>query len=95
MVSGGIFIDSVVHDIDMVNWLVGEVPETVYAMGHASHALWREVGDVDTSATLLKYPSGAVGMIDVSRNGPVGYDQRVEVSPQSDPASHSRFVKGN
>ncbi len=63
----------------MVNWLVGEVPETVYAVGHASHALWQEVGDIDTSATILTYPSGAVGMIDVSRNGPIGYDQRVEV----------------
>ena len=84
-ISGGIFVDSAVHDIDMVNWLVGEVPETVYATGYASHLLWQEVGDIDTSAALFTYPSGAVAMIDNCRNAPVGYDQRVEVTvPLSD-----------
>ena len=77
--QGGIFVDSAVHDIDMVNWLVGEEPETVYATGHASHPMWQEVGDVDTCAAVLKYPGGAVALVDVCRNAPVGYDQRVEV----------------
>ena len=73
-------MDSAVHDIDMVNWLVGEEPETVYATGHASHPLWQDVGDLDTTTTVLKYPGGAVAMIDVSRNVAAGYDQRVEVN---------------
>lgn len=72
-------MDTGVHDLDMVNWLVGEVPETVYATGHASHPLWKEVGDLDTTAATLKYPSGAIATIELSRNAPVGYDQRVEV----------------
>ena len=67
----------------MVNWLVGEVPETVHATGYASHPLWQEVRDVDTSAALFTYPSGAVAMIDNCRNAPVGYDQRVEVQCHS------------
>ena len=79
MYVGGIFVDNTVHDIDMVNWSVGEEPETVYATGHTSHPLWIEVGDFDTSTAVLKYPGGAVALADASRNAPVGLDQRVEV----------------
>ena len=72
---GGIFV----NNTDMANWLVGEEPETVYATGHASHPLWVEVGDFDTSTAVLKYPRGSMAMVDASRNTPVGLDRRLEV----------------
>lgn len=77
--SGGIFHDSTVHDIDMVCWLAGEAPSTVYATGHAFIPYIKEAGDVDTVAVTLKFPSGVIGIIDQSRHAVYGYDQRLEV----------------
>ncbi|KAJ4432921.1 hypothetical protein ANN_15178, partial [Periplaneta americana] len=37
------------------------------------------IGDHDTVGVLLSYPSGTLGMIDLSRNSTYGYDQRLEV----------------
>ena len=56
MFIGGIFLDSCVHDIDMLNWLVGEDPVTVYAEGHSAHQTYKDCDDVDTCLIVLKYP---------------------------------------
>jgi myo-inositol 2-dehydrogenase/D-chiro-inositol 1-dehydrogenase len=77
--SGGIFWDSTVHDFDMVCWLAGETPSTVYASGHAFIPFIKEAGDVDTVVVTLKFPSGKIGIIDQSRHAVYGYDQRLEV----------------
>lgn len=39
----------------------------------------KAIGDFDTVAVILHFPSGTVGMIDLSRNSNYGYDQRLEV----------------
>ena len=39
----------------------------------------KAVGDIDTAVLTLKYPSGALGTIDNSRQAVYGYDVRVEV----------------
>ena len=75
----GIFGDSAVHDIDLVCWLAGETPSTVYATGHAFIPYIKEAGDVDTVAITLRFPSGLIAIIDMSRHAVYGYDQRVEV----------------
>ncbi len=72
-------MDSAVHDIDLVNWLVGEAPRTVYATGSAWDPLMKDVGDFDTSVVTLTYPSGAIGTVNIARNISGGYDQRVDV----------------
>ena len=77
--TGGIFVDSCVHDIDLQSWLVGEKPESLYVTGHATDTVFAEFDDVDTCVITLKFPCGAVGSIEVSREAYVGYDQRVEV----------------
>ena len=77
--SGGIFWDSTVHDFDMVCWLAGEAPSTVYASSHAFIPFIKEAGDVDTIAVTLKFPSGIIAVIDQSRHAVYGYDQRLEV----------------
>ena len=46
-------------------------------MGSESFSL-RKMGDVDTAAVLLKYPSGLIAMVDTSRDASYGYDQRIE-----------------
>ena len=69
-----------VHDIDMVCWIVGEAPCSVFAQGSAFHPEINAMGDVDTVAIILKFPSGVIATIDLSRHSQYGYDQRLEVS---------------
>ncbi|XP_013396929.1 uncharacterized protein LOC106163793 [Lingula anatina] len=75
---GGFPNDSAVHDIDVVCWLMKERPISVYAVGHAHTSDYVAMGDVDTLVIVLNFPSGAKGIIDMSRNSPYGFDQRIE-----------------
>lgn len=79
-VSGGIFLDMTVHDFDMARYVMGEEVEEVYATG--SVLVDRQIGqagDVDTAVTTLRFRSGAIGVIENSRQAVYGYDQRLEV----------------
>ncbi|XP_067006618.2 uncharacterized oxidoreductase YrbE [Anabrus simplex] len=77
--SGGIFHDCAIHDIDMMCWILGELPNKVFAMANANIPEMAEINDFDTIAMVLNFPSGTIGMIDISRNACYGYDQRIEV----------------
>ena len=77
--SGGFFVDSSVHDIDLVCWIVGELPITIQAQAHAFRRDIADAGDVDTIAIVMKFPSGVIAQIDMSRYSSYGYDQRIEV----------------
>ncbi|MBW2313727.1 MAG: Gfo/Idh/MocA family oxidoreductase [Deltaproteobacteria bacterium] len=77
--SGGIFHDCVVHDFDLVCWVAGEAPEEVFAYGSNFAPGVREIGDLDNVVVSLRFPSGLLASIDASRQGPHGYDQRLEV----------------
>ncbi len=39
----------------------------------------KEIGDIDNAVTSLYFKSGALGTIDLSRNGVYGYDIRTEI----------------
>lgn len=79
VISGGIFHDCGVHDIDFVCWMLGEYPESVYTQAHVHVKEIADMDDVDTVAITMKFPSGTLAMLDLSRNANYGYDQRVEV----------------
>ncbi len=98
-VSGGIFLDLVIHDFDMVRYQVGEVQE-VYAMGHVllNQGL-KEFNDVDTDVIALRFANGTLGVIDNSRKAVYGYDQRMEVfcsngTAMADNEAETTVVKG-
>ena len=75
-VSGGIFKDMTIHDLDMARHLIGEVV-SVRATGQH---LDPEVDDTYDAATLtLTGAGGAVAVIVNSRHSAAGYDQRIEV----------------
>lgn len=76
--SGGVFHDCMVHDIDMITWILGEYPDKVAVMADANIPEIKAIGDFDTIAATLHFPSGTLGMIDLSRNSTFGYDQRLE-----------------
>ncbi len=78
-VSGGMFLDLGIHDLDMIRYQMGEVEE-VYAHGAVLlNDELKEFGDIDTGLILLKFANGAMGTIDNSRKSVYGYDQRLEV----------------
>jgi len=79
-VSGGIFIDMTIHDFDMARYLSGSEVVEVYAGGAVLvDPMFKRYSDVDTAVTVLKFASGAIGVIDNSRRAVYGYDQRIEV----------------
>ena len=52
---------------------------TAYAAAHSFIPSIGEIGDVDTVAIVLKFPSGVIATVDLSRHAVYGYDQRVEL----------------
>jgi len=78
-VSGGIFFDQALHEFDIARFLVGEVAE-VSAWGAVRVAPEiAEMGDADTTVTVLRFESGALGVVENSRRAAYGYDIRTEV----------------
>ncbi|MBQ9511900.1 MAG: inositol 2-dehydrogenase [Lachnospiraceae bacterium] len=79
-VSGGIFVDMMIHDFDMVRYLAGsDVTEVSTTGAVLVDPQFAEYDDVDTAIVTLKFANGAIGVIDNCRQAPYGYDQRVEV----------------
>lgn len=79
-VSGGIFLDMMIHDIDMVRYLSGAEIEEVYARGAVLiDPEIGKAGDVDSATVSMKLSNGALALIDNSRRAAYGYDQRAEV----------------
>ncbi len=79
-VSGGMFLDMIIHDFDMARFLIGAEVAEVYAVaGVRVDPAIGEAGDVDTAIITLKFENGVLGVIDNSRRAAYGYDQRVEV----------------
>ncbi len=79
-VSGGLFMDMMIHDFDMVRYLAGCNAEEVYAAAAVLvDPAIGEAGDVDTAIVTLKMENGALAVIDNSRRAVYGYDQRCEV----------------
>lgn len=79
-VSGGLFLDMMIHDFDMARFvLADEVVELCAGSACLVDPAIGNAGDVDTALVLLRYRSGALGSIDNCRRAVYGYDQRIEV----------------
>jgi myo-inositol 2-dehydrogenase/D-chiro-inositol 1-dehydrogenase len=76
-VSGGIFLDMTIHDLDMARFVTGSEVEEVYARGE--ERLDPAIGELDTAVVVLRHTDGTLTAIDNSRRAVYGYDQRVEV----------------
>jgi myo-inositol 2-dehydrogenase/D-chiro-inositol 1-dehydrogenase len=78
--SGGLFFDFNVHDFDMLRFITGDEISEIYAAGNAlidSELI--EYDDIDTAILTAKMRSGALAIIDSSRETGYGYDQQLEV----------------
>jgi len=77
--SGGLFLDMMIHDFDMVRFVSGSEVEEVQAFGTVRvDPGIGEAGDVDTAVVSLRLASGALAVIENSRRAVYGYDQRLE-----------------
>jgi myo-inositol 2-dehydrogenase/D-chiro-inositol 1-dehydrogenase len=78
--SGGIFMDMTIHDFDMARYLAGSEVTEVMAYGTVNiDSEYKKYDDIDTTAILLRFENGALGLIDNSRAARYGFDQRTEV----------------
>jgi inositol 2-dehydrogenase len=77
--SGGLFIDCGIHDLDLARWYMGEITSVYSIGGTLAYPEMKEIGDIDNAVASLYFESGALGTIDLSRNGVYGYDIRTEI----------------
>jgi len=80
--SGGIFVDAVIHDIDLTLALLGEnlVPKALWATGVVSHHhKIADFGDVDNSVGVVEFWVGKVAYFYHSRTAAHGYDNCTEI----------------
>ncbi len=78
-VSGGIFLDMMIHDFDMARFVTGSEVVDVYAQAAVRiDPAIGEAGDVDTAVVMLRHENECITTIDNSRQSVYGYDQRVE-----------------
>jgi len=78
-ISGGIVHDCASHDIDMLTWVLGTYPTSVYALAHTHDPAIKAIDDFDSVELLFNFPNQIIGTVDVTRKAVYGYDQRLEV----------------
>lgn len=78
--SGGIFIDLMIHDIDLAHYLMGKAVTEVAAFGSIiKYPDFKKAGDIDQALAYLKFENGSIGDLEGSRNAFYGYDVRTEI----------------
>jgi scyllo-inositol 2-dehydrogenase (NAD+) len=77
--SGGILVDMGIHDLDLARWFMGEVASVSAIGGVLAFPELATVGDIDNAIATLTFRSGALGVIDLTRNGFYGYDISTEL----------------
>ena len=78
--SGGMFRDLHIHDFDIIRHVLGQEVVEVYATGAVLCSdLFAKYGDVDTTAGVLTFSGGTLGILSGARHDPLGYDIRTEL----------------
>lgn len=90
-VSGGLFRDMMIHDLDIARFILGADPVEISAFGTSMvDPAIGELGDVDTAMVTMRFESGALVHINCSRRSVYGYDQRIEAF-----GSEGMLISGN
>jgi scyllo-inositol 2-dehydrogenase (NAD+) len=72
--SGGMISDMGIHDFDLARWFMGEAATVSAVGGTLAFPELNEVGDIDNAIITMKFASGSIGEVDLSRSGLYGYD---------------------
>lgn len=77
--SGGIFLDTVIHDFDCSRYLLDDEPEEIYARGECNvDPAIAQFGDFDTVMLIARFRKGTLVHYNNSRRAVYGFDQRIE-----------------
>jgi predicted dehydrogenase len=74
--GGGALINQAVHQVDVLLWLIGPVSEL---FGYWQLGALHKIESEDVVSALLKYSSGATGVIQASTAFWPGYSERLEI----------------
>ncbi len=78
--SGGIFYDFASHSFDLIRHFFGSEAETIMAKGAVNMIEgYKEAGDYDTTAVIMKLECGALGTCAYGRTGIHGYQVEMEI----------------
>ncbi|MFF3571403.1 Gfo/Idh/MocA family protein [Nocardia jiangxiensis] len=78
--SGGLFRDCGVHDFDIIRWVSGrEITEVSVLGANRGEQFFRDAGDVDTAAILLRLDDDTLATVSLGRYNGAGYDVRLDV----------------
>ncbi|RMX75257.1 hypothetical protein D0869_11790 [Hortaea werneckii] len=80
--SGGIFVDSIIHDIDLALFFLGEEskPKSVSAVGAAAcHTQLTAMGDADNAVGICEFWDGKIAFFYNPRMTNYGYDNATEI----------------
>jgi myo-inositol 2-dehydrogenase/D-chiro-inositol 1-dehydrogenase len=77
--SGGYYWDGMIHLLDLARWLVGEVEELTAFGTVVSDPMFAELGDVDTAMVVVRFASGALGALDITRVAGYGFESGIEL----------------
>ena len=72
--SGGMIVDMGIHDFDLARWYMGEAASVTAVGGTLAYPELNEVGDIDNAVVTIKFATGRIGVVDLSRSGVYGYD---------------------
>jgi myo-inositol 2-dehydrogenase/D-chiro-inositol 1-dehydrogenase len=78
--SPGLLHDGAIHTLDLARWLMGEIVEVSAFAAVPVHPDVIAAGDVDTTVCVLRFASGALGVLDNGRVSAYGFDSGVEAS---------------
>lgn len=78
--KGALFLETMIHDLDMARFLAGDEIESITVLGDALvNPDFKKTDNVDTAIAVFKFNNGALGTIDNSWRAVYGYDQRAEI----------------
>lgn len=78
--SGGLFLDTGVHDFDLARWLLHTELCSVYARsGLYVSSDYQDIGDSDQAHASFEGDNGSLGLVELTRNAIYGYDIRTEI----------------
>ena len=75
--GGGVLINQCPHQLDLVQWIVGELPETVN--GFCQYGKWHDIEVEDEVTAFFRYANGATGVF-ITTTGEAPGTNRLEIS---------------
>lgn len=75
--GGGVLINQCPHQLDLLQWVVGEMPETVH--GFCGYGKWHDIEVEDEVTAYFRYKNGATGVF-ITTTGEAPGENRLEIS---------------